>query len=140
MSLESDYSTKAEVDRVVYDPEIYDRISDDNSPPLEAFQMVYLGTMITGYVNGEVASLFHVVSGKLHYMVLKPYRRHARALLRQAFELYPHPVWCSIPALYMEVINFALNFGFRRFAIEEKGHKKNGEFYDCHLLEYDPWA
>lgn len=123
---------------VILDDEIYDRIIDDNCPPKERFIAPESGYIyVGGYVSGKIASAFIVHDGKMHFMVLKPYRKHARKLLRESFKAYPFNVYVEIPACYMEVINFAKNYGFEEVKIEENAHKKNGKLYAVHTLEYE---
>ena len=125
---------------VLRDPEIYDRITDDNCPALEDFRMPdgIEATFIAGYAGGNIASLFALHhDNKFHYMVLKPYRKHARDLLKKSLALWGRPVWCEIPACYPEVINFARKSGFYEDKINKDAHMKNGDKYDTHIMRYE---
>lgn len=127
-----------DVRAVIYDDEIYNRITDDNCPPKEYFVLPESGYIsVGGYVDSKIASMFLVHGDKMHFMVLKPYRKYARKLLKESFKVYPFNVYVEIPSCYMEVINFAKKFGFIEVGIEEKAHKKNGELYNVHTLEYE---
>lgn len=131
------FCTSAEALTILKDPEIYDRITDDNCPTLQDFvlpdrvRVHYIG----GYVGGTLAALSVIHhDNKFHFMVLEPYRRHARELLKQSLSLWPVKVWCEIPACYRTVINFARRNGFVELGIIPKAHRKNGQIYDIHIM------
>ena len=123
--------------KAIYD-ELYDRITDDNCPPKEEFKLPSEGyEAVGGYVDGKIASLFMVHDKKMHFMVLKPFRKFARELLDASFKVWPYTVYCEIPSLYKTVINFAKRYGFKETKLELLAHKKNGKLYDIHTLEYE---
>lgn len=127
-----------DVKTVIYDDEIYDRVTDDNCPSKEYFELPESGYIsVGGYVDGIIASMFIVHDNKMHFMVLKPYREYAGKLLKESFKVYPFNVYVEIPSCYMEVINFAKNYGFEEVKITENAHKKNGKFYSVYTLEYE---
>ena len=127
-----------EVVKLIYDDDLYDRMTDDNCPPKEEFEMPTDGyDVVGGYVSGVIASLFLVHDDQMHFIVLKPYRKHARELLKASFQERPRSVYCKIPSLYRSVINFAKNYGFMEASIELLAHKKNGQLYNIHRLEYE---
>ena len=131
------YAPYRDVTAIVYDKELYDRMSDDSCPVREKFVMPKNGYVaIGGYIDNKIASLFITHDGKLHFMVLKLYRKYARLLLKASFGLWPHLVYVEIPNCYMEVINFAKRYGFKEIKIEKKIHKKNGQLFNVHTLEY----
>lgn len=139
MEIKAKIARKNDVDRVIYDDEIYDRIGDDMCPPKEEFQFPY-GELVTigGYVDDKIASLFIVhKNNEMHFMVLKSYRKYARRLLKASFGLWPFDVWVNIPALYMSVINFSRKNGFVVSEIIKNGHLKGGKLYDCYILKTD---
>lgn len=124
--------------KLIYDDDLYDRMTDDNCPPKEEFEIPTEGyEAVGGYISGEIASLFLVHNNKMHFIVLKPYRKHARELLKASFQKRPHSVYCEISSLYRPVINFAKNYGFIETSIEILAHKKNGQLYNIHRLEYE---
>jgi len=127
-----------DVVKLIYDDELYDRMTHDDCPPKEEFQMPTDGyDAVGGYVSGDIASLFLVHDDKMHFVVLKPCRKHARELLKASFQKRPRSVYCEIPSLYRSVINFAKNYGFIEASIEELAYKKNGQLYNIHRLEYE---
>ena len=128
---------KEDIDRIIYDPDLYDRASDDFCPPVDKFEMNYAAHFIGGYVDSKIASLFIVHGKKMHFMVLKGFRKHARDLLDASFEMWPHSVYVEIPSLYKAVINFARKYGFRQVRVDESMHLKNGRLYDLHTLVYE---
>lgn len=123
---------------VILDDEIYDRHTDDTDPPKHKLGAANLSGWVTlcGYVEGNIASLFLVKDGQLHFYCLKPYRRHARTLLNQALKTHRKPVFCEIPVLYLETINFALKAGFRRLQRKRDAWVKNGQIYDVEVLRW----
>lgn len=123
---------------VLLDPEIYDRISDDNSPPREAWELPdidYWG----GYIDGALASVNieeNFRDGKkIHFQVLKPYRWAARELLDAS--LPEGRVYCQIPACFMTTINFARNQGFKVIEVSPKVYEKYGRLHDRILLRLE---
>lgn len=126
---------REDIDRVLFDDDIYDRTTDDNCPPKEDVNIPYdLALYVGGYVNGRIASLYIVHGDKMHFMVLKGCRAHARELLEESIRFHPQRVYCEIPALYMSVINFAKKNGFTETKINKNKHLKNGKLYNIHTL------
>lgn len=130
---------KKDIEHILFDDEIYDRITDDNCPDKGGFQIPFKGCIyIGGYIDGHIASLFIVHNdNKMHFMVIKQHRQHAKELLAASFKMWPHDVYVEIPALYQSVINFAKNFGFVETEIKKDDHLKNGTLYDCQKLSYE---
>ena len=132
------FAPMEDVKKLIYNDELYDRITDDSCPPKEDYILPEEGYIaVGGYIGGEIASLFMVHGKKMHFMALKQYRKQARLLLKESFKVYPYDVYCAIPSLYMSVINFAKNYGFKETSVESRAHKKNGILYDIHILEYE---
>lgn len=133
-------ANKADIDRVVFDEAIYDRISGDGCPARHEFQVPYdLGTYIGGYMHGAIAALYIINPDgeRIHFMVLPEYRRYGRELLQACMKLWPHPVSAEIPSLYPEVVNFARKAGFLEVGIKPGAHMKNGRTYDTHILRHE---
>jgi hypothetical protein len=131
-----------EIARMIFDPEIFERSKDDFAPdPLncdihkaDLSQHEFIG----GYVDDEIASLFVVHKGVMHFSVLKHYRRYARELLDVSIKIWNKPVAVEIPSLFRSVINFARNYGFVETHITEDFFVKNGKKYRKHHMEYCP--
>lgn len=129
-----EYIEASQAEKVLLNPEIYDRISDDDCPLiLELPEMDYLG----GFVDGELASvtIFHPFRDgmKIHFNVLKEYRSKADFLL-DASMVYDCPIYVEIPTLYPEVINYAKHHGFKEISRRFNTYRKNGKLYDRVLL------
>ncbi len=123
---------KLDIEKVLFDDEIFSRICDDFCPKEKGFEIPTKGLIfLGGYINDEIASLF-IVNGncKMHFMVLKAFRKHARDLLKESFKKYPHRVWVQIPTLYQEVINFAKKCGFKEVERVQNSHLQNSKYYD----------
>jgi hypothetical protein len=123
--------------KVLLDSEIYDRITDDTDPPKEKLGKANLSgwNIIAGYKE-EIASLFMVKDRQLHFYVLPQFRKYAREFLKQALKMYGQSVFCEIPTLYPETINFAKRSGFIESGIRRNAHMKNGKQYDLVRLEW----
>ena len=125
-----------EVARVLYDDEIWERITDDHCPPREQFPVPplhYLG----GYVDGTIVALYSLHTDtarhegwRMHFMVLKAHRRLASLFIAAFLELSPRPLYVVIPKCYRSVINFAGKWGFDLYAIDLNAYRKGGRSFD----------
>ena len=126
--------TKEMAEAIVKDPEIYNRISDDNCPPSSDFvmpDMEYIG----GFIDGKLVSVY-METDLVHFQVLKVYRRYARELFKKSIKKGVKIV--EIPVLYRSVINFVRKTGFTLESIIKSGYQKNGINYDIHrLIKWD---
>ena len=105
-------ASRDEVDKIVKHDDLYGRISDDYAPEAEELNIPELEHAFSGYVNDDLASLYIVNEGKMHFMVLKKYRGYAKKLLEKSFSYYNKDVYCIIPLCYDDVIKFAINCDF----------------------------
>jgi hypothetical protein len=121
---------------IILDEEMYDRVTDDYCPAREDFEMPYIENIkyIGGYLDKDIASLFVVYDNRMHFMVLKQYRKYARELYKVSSVLYPYSVYVKIPSKYKEVIAFSKKVGFKEIAIEKAAFKKNNIMYDLYTL------
>jgi hypothetical protein len=135
--IEAHEASKSDIQAVILNDEIYDRITDDNCPPASEFDIPYEEAEYIGcYLCGRIAGLFVVHDDKMHFMVLKQYRPWASDLLKACFEYRPQSVYVEIPLLYKSVINFAKRNGFVEIYSSGK-HLKNGVEYDTKKLIYE---
>lgn len=111
--------TEEEVNIIIFDDEIYNRIADDRCPVKEDFKFSYKDYDFMGfYLNDKIIGLANVKEcGLFHFQVLKPYRRYAREALERYLEKMNRLLYCEIPLCYMSVINFAKNNGFKEEGI-----------------------
>lgn len=122
----------------MFDPELWERTSEDGNPNTGQFpgNAAYIG----GYVDGEIIGLFVLHDSRLgyeaHFQVLKPYRKYARAFIRQALDICDCRVVVEIPDIYPEVINFAVKSGFKTIGINPESFKKHGKLHDQHIMEH----
>ena len=132
-------STYDEVCTVIYDDEIYDRITDDNCPTKDKFVMPCCGyEAVTGFVDEQIASLFTVEEdSNMHFMVLKKFRKHADELWRESFKLLHKSGYCNVASKYMSLINFAKKRGFKEVEVVPKAYSKNNKLYDLHILKIE---
>lgn len=94
--------------------EFYDRISDDDSPPVEEFTPPEGPLYILGAVDDEPASLFIAHGSQIHYMARKRFRMLSRGLLELSIQKSGMRfMFCEIPVTSPAVINFARKSGFR---------------------------
>ena len=130
------FASYRDVCTIICDYEIYDRINDDNSPPLNEYVVPRDGYIaIGGYINKQIVSLYMIHDRQIHFMVLKPFRKYAGKLWEALFLLHPHSGYCRIPSLYGSLINFAKRYNFKETSIDRLAHKKNGKLYDVRILE-----
>ena len=141
-----DYPSMDELEKILYEPEMFDRISEDTAPPLEDtkkiarqfYNRAYHGQWVGGYINGEIAALYWTEdSGEFHFMVAEPYRKRAKELADAFFAKHTDKVWARIPALYQDVLNFGKRYGFKETKLEKNAYLKNGVLHDVHWLEYE---
>ena len=129
-----------EAAKVILDPEIYDRITDDNSPQLTELDLAKLGVdYFGGYVDDKIVAVTTFErfreGVKVHFQVLKDYRHYARDLLEKSLSGQSGAVYAHIPACFMTTINFAKHQGFKLVNIEPKCYLKYGANHDRHLLK-----
>lgn len=135
--------SREDIKAVIFDNEIYDRVSDDGCPPKEQFDInCFFNTatkfdFLGGYINKKIISLFVVHDSRMHFMVLKPFRKYARELLVEFLRRYPRDIYVKISSCYKSVINFAKNNGFTEIKIESQTYRKNGHLYNDHILIYE---
>ncbi len=134
-----------DIKAVLCNPAIYDTITDDNSPLIEDFEppiddeYYYVG----GYVKGEIAALMvyhkYLDGNECHVQVLPEYRKeHAKQFGEQALLFRGTlPLYAEIPALYKNVLDFALKNNFRVIKTKEDGYIKNGVKYLINVLRYE---
>lgn len=128
--------TEEDILKIITQPEMYDRMSNDYDPPLFEFVFKKFGDWIGGYVNGEIASLYWVHDfNQMHFMVDKGYREYARDLFYHSQNAWGLPVFCVIPDLYKTTINFAKKAGFTIIKKNKNSFKKNGKIYNEIIME-----
>lgn len=121
---------------VLKDAWVYDRETDDRCPPVDDYKPPDGPLYLLGLVNEEPASLFIEHDSQIHYMVLRKHRMQARELLNCSIETSRLKfMFCQIPSLYMEVINFAKRSGFVETGVSEPRFMKSGVLYPVHRLE-----
>lgn len=124
-----------DIERVVFDPWVYDRISHDRSPPkkdvIEQLRKGFSGVeYIGGYVNGCIASLYVVHDGLAHFMVLRTFHKFAHGLLDESRRVFPEKVYALIPVCHRSLINFVKKHGFVEAETRKNDFIKNGVAYD----------
>ncbi len=134
--------TKEDIDLLTFDDEIWQRTTDDNCPNKEEFKKDYdfynYFEFWGCYLKNQIIALASVKSdGNFHFEVLKPYRKFARIALNGFITVLNRNLFCEIPILYKEVINFAINNGFKQSEIiPDKDFIKNGIKYKLIKLTY----
>lgn len=139
----SDFASREDIEKVMFDEEIYDKTNPDGVKPKELCDIRTADLedwhFIGGYIAGEIASLFIVHNSQMHFWVLKDFRKYARELLAESFKLWPYDVFVKIPKLYQSTINFARKAGFQTVHIEKDSFVKNSLTYDIEIMRYT-WA
>ena len=134
--------TREDIDLVTFDDEIWQRSNSDNCPSKEELKANYdfynYFEFLGCYLNNKIIALATVGNeGNFHFEVLKPYRKYARIALNGFVTVLNRDLFCEIPLLYKEVINFAKNNGFKEEG-EILGRKftKNGIDYKLIKLSF----
>lgn len=125
--------SSTEAARIILDPYVYDRITDDYCPKPEDYVMPdipYYG----GFLNGKLVSVFVYWGENPHFQILKSYRMHAREFAKMFIDISPKPMIAAVPSLYRTYINFLKKLGFTLLSIDKNNYTKNGKTYDTHRL------
>jgi len=132
-----------EIKEILCHPEIYELISDDDSPPRELFTPPIEGVDYLGcYVNNEIIglSVYNYVNDNLymHFQVLPVYRKkYARKFARMALDIGKAKnasIYAEIPVCFPNVISFAEGFGFEIIGKKNEGRKKSGIVHEVKIL------
>ena len=136
---------RKEIESVLCRSEIYDTITDDESPNIEDFNppinddYLYIG----GYVNSKIIGLMvyhkYLDGNKCHVQVLPEFRKeYARKFGEQVLEFRGHsPLYAEIPDLYKNVLDFALLNKFKVIGIKQNDYIKQGKTYNTNILRYE---
>lgn len=146
--MEFQLADDADIDAVLRHPEIWGRISSDESPKAQDWEISRRGVYLGGYVDGEVVAImvFHEVGdsvGKCHIHTIPERRKEIAAEFAQgALEWYwtyfDHDrLLAEIPTLYPDVIGFAKKFGFEEVGIGQDPFLKSGQLYDKVILRLE---
>lgn len=127
-----------DINLVLFDDEIFDRISDDNTRK-EGLLFPYQDwDWYGGYINNNIIGLFYIHDDNwMHFAVLKQYRKYASKFLKKCLKEYNKSVYCLIPTMYKSVINFAKKHGFKENGNGQFKYLKNNVFYDNVKLIYE---
>lgn len=130
--------SKKDIDTILFDPEIYDRITDDITYGADIRVPYDKWFFLGAYIDGKIVGLFYVHDDDwMHFAVLKKYRKYAKEILNKCLKLYPFSIYCIIPTLYKTVINFAKKHNFKQDCVLLKNYLKNGKAYDSVKLVYE---
>ena len=132
----------AEIKKILCHPEIFKRISDDYSIPINEFEPPLECEYIAGYVNSNIIGLmiYNKVNErvKCHFQVLPEFRfKYSRQFVRMALDIGKAKnasIYAEIPNCYPEVVNFAKKSGFKIVGKIVNSCKKSGLFYDDIIL------
>lgn len=121
---------------ILYDAEIWERITDDTCPTQDKFpipSLHYLG----GYVDGRIVAVYSLHTEptyrngwRMHFMVLKPYRYLSGDFFAAFLALSPRPIRVVVPTLYRSILNFLMRFDFELYDINRGSYVKRGKKYD----------
>ena len=124
-----------EILSILLDEEIYERISDDDSPSREDYVFRSMGgKFYGGYVDGRLVGLIAHHGNQIHVNLLKGYRHYKRDLWHGVKERLAPPVYAKIPSLFPAIIEFAKSEGFTLDTVIKDAYKKNGDTYDIHVM------
>lgn len=138
-------TNREDIKRVLCDPIIYDTITDDSSVKIEDFEppinddYLYIGA----YVNSEIIGLIiyhqYLDGEEIHVQVLPEFRKeYAQKFLEQSLPLRRTlALYAEIPALYKNVLNFALLNNFEVIDTLKDEYMKGGKTYNIKVLRYE---
>lgn len=133
-----------DIKAVLCHTDIYDTISGDNCPLIDEFEppvtedYLYIG----GYVNNKIVALMvyhkYLDGNECHVQVLPEYRKkHAKEFGEKSLKFKGDlPLYAEIPALYENVLSFALMNNFEVINTLKGSYTKNGKPYDTKVLRY----
>jgi len=134
-----------EIKSILCHPEIYERISDDDSMAADEFEPPLDVEYIAGYVNSDIIGIAiynDIKEGvKFHFQVLPEYRgKYSKTFARMALDVgraKNASIYAEIPSCYPEVIKFAEYLSFKIVGNIEKHRKKFGKFHDVIILRLE---
>lgn len=138
--------SKADIEKILFDEEIYKRISDDRCPPRSVMRWIFPYSMFKYrgiFLGDEIVGLGNIDrNSKFHFAFLKKYRLLARKGLKMILDdkefcqMYQDNIWCEIPIIYKGVINFAKRSGFVEKGLGEGVHILEKNTYPTIKLNY----
>lgn len=132
--------TREEIDLIIFDDEIYGRISDETCPTREEFKIDYekFEQWIGFYLCGEIIGLAMIgTDGDFHFQILKIFRKYAREALQECLKSVSRNLYCEIPTCFQSVINFAKNNGFKEVGLSDSYFLKNKINHNMVKLTYE---
>ncbi|MCZ6897638.1 MAG: hypothetical protein O7D95_02865 [Betaproteobacteria bacterium] len=128
--MRTDSPTEKEIRKVIFDPDIFNRITDDNSPkdfdlPKVSYIGIYETEIIALFIYWPFKDMY-----KAHFQVLKEHRMKAREIAKMVLDITPRPLFTEIPTLYRHYMNFIKKFGFKQITERKDAYLKNGINYD----------
>ncbi len=134
--IELSTATDEEILKVFHNDTIWDAVASDNVPVKEDWEIRRDGEYIAGKVSDHLigVAVHHDVDGvaQIHFQVLPEYRKDYAKTFLGVFldylfdELRYEKVIAEIPAIYPNVLVFALKNGFSITGVADHTFKKNG--------------
>lgn len=131
-----------ELEKVLFNKEIYDTITSDNNAFMEipvTSEYKYIG----GFVDNEIIAVmvYHKYKdgNECHVQVLPEFREeYAKEFGEQVLKFKGHsPLYAEIPLLYKNVLDYALKNKFAVIEIKNDGYVKGGVEYPTFVLKYE---
>ena len=129
------------IESIIKDPEIWERASEDNigSDTFKPMYDDYCHWLICRdnhtiigiiYIHSETS-----VSFDMHIYTIKEHRKKGKEMTLLFFKWFlektnANKLNASIPVFYPEVINFALNVGFKEEGLNRESYAHNGLIHD----------
>lgn len=124
--------TREDIDKIFFDEEIFDKISDDNCPKKENFIIPYDSFRWFGvYLENNIIGLVMLEPNNyMHFQLLKEYRsKFLNEALEKVFDALEKPIFLEIPALYKNAVLVAKRHQFKENGVSDFIFKKNGISY-----------
>lgn len=129
--------TKDDIDLITFDEDIWNRTIDDRCPSKENCVIPYdLFRFYGFYMDNKIVGLASIEEdNRLHFEVLKPFRKFAREMIKLILEKEDY-LYCAITIFHKSVINFAKKSGFKEIGFCEGLFIRNNINYPRIKLEY----
>lgn len=127
--------------KVLKDPEIFDRISEDG-PTSDTWLPSMDEAIFLSDAEGVGVVIYHAINSVTvegHIQILSQHRDKAAEFSEQALQwLWDNTkfekIIVQIPEIYPDVVKFVQKFGFSFEGVNKLSHRKNGRLHDQYYL------
>ncbi|MEE9532746.1 MAG: hypothetical protein V3W52_17340 [Syntrophobacteria bacterium] len=134
-----------QIKQVLCHPEIYEVITDDNSPSVDEIvppldgKTEYIGGFVDGAIIGVVIHHTHNDRLDIHLQVLPEHRKQSREFFTEVMEILKQkdePIFAEVPVCYPNVLAFGREFGFKEIDTLKDDYPKHGKLFDTKVIQW----